>query len=71
MMAAADLLIVPSLVFSGILMAPLSLSIMLGVAGASVLFALALDEMKVRVFAAIDMRQLGSLSAPPKQRRCA
>ncbi|MBU6464252.1 MAG: HAD-IC family P-type ATPase [Proteobacteria bacterium] len=52
----ADLLIVPSLALVGFLMAPLSRTIILGVAGASVLFAFALDEVKVRIFAALDMR---------------
>ena len=52
----ADLLIVPSLAVAGFLMAPLSISIILGVVGAGVLFALALDEVKVRVFGALDMR---------------
>jgi hypothetical protein len=37
-------------------MAPLPLFIILGVAGAGVLFALALDEVKARVFAALEMR---------------
>lgn len=52
----ADLLIVPSLALAGLLMAPLPLFIILGVAGAGVLFALALDQVKARVFAALGMR---------------
>jgi H+-transporting ATPase len=50
----ADLLIVPSL--AGFLMASLALSFILGIAGAGVLFALALDGVKVRVFAVLNMR---------------
>ncbi len=52
----ADLLIAPTFAFTGFLMAPLSLPIILGVAGAGLLFAFALDEVKARVFAALDMR---------------
>lgn len=52
----ADLLIVPSLAFNGFLMASLALSFILGIAGAGVLFALALDGVKVRVFAVLNMR---------------
>ncbi len=52
----ADLLIVPTLAFSGFLMAPLSLSIILALFAAAFVFAFALDEVKARVFHALDMR---------------
>jgi H+-transporting ATPase len=52
----ADLLIVPTLAYAGILMAPLSLSSILGTFAAAVVFAFALDEVKAQVFYALDMR---------------
>lgn len=52
----ADLLIVPTLAFSGVLMAPLSLSVILALFAAAFVFAFALDEVKARVFHALDMR---------------
>ena len=52
----ADLLIVPTLALTGVLMAPLSLSIILGLLVAAVVFAFALDEAKARVFDALEMR---------------
>jgi len=52
----ADLLIVPTLAFTGVLMAPLSLSIILGIFATAVAFAFALDEVKARIFHALDMR---------------
>ena len=52
----ADLLIVPTLAFSGFLMAPLSLSIILALFAAAFAFAFALDEVKAHVFRALDMR---------------
>ncbi len=52
----ADLLIVPTMAYQGILMAPLSLRIIVSVFGAAVIFAFVLDEVKVRVFRALDMK---------------
>lgn len=52
----ADLLIVPTPAFTGILMAPLPISIILGVFATAIVFALALDEVKARVFRALNMR---------------
>ena len=52
----ADLLIVPTLAFRGLLMAPLPLSIILALFATAVVFAFALDEVKARVFHALDMR---------------
>ena len=52
----ADLLIIPTLAFAGVLMAPLSLSIILGIFAATVVFAFVLDEVKARVFSALGLR---------------
>jgi H+-transporting ATPase len=52
----ADLLIVPTLAFAGVLMAPLSLSIILGVFALAFLFAFVLDEVKTGVFSALEMK---------------
>lgn len=52
----ADLLIVPTLAVNGVLMAPLRLSLILGVFATAVVFAFALDEAKAHVFHALDMR---------------
>ena len=52
----ADLLIVPTLAFAGILMAPLPLSIILGIVVAAVVFAFALDEVKARLFHLLGMK---------------
>jgi H+-transporting ATPase len=52
----ADLLIVPTLAFTGFLMAPLSLSIIFGLFATAVVFAFALDEVKARVFHVLGMR---------------
>ena len=52
----ADLLIIPTLACAGILMAPLSLPIILGVFATTVVFAFALDEAKARVFHALPKR---------------
>jgi len=49
------LLIVPALAFAGVLMAPLSLTIILAIFAAAVVFAFALDEVKARVFQALEM----------------
>lgn len=51
----ADLLIVPTMAYAGILMAPLSPWIILSVFGAAVVFAFVLDEVKARIFRALDM----------------
>mgnify|MGYP005817913019 CR=1 FL=1 len=53
--SAADLLIVPTLAWAGILMAPLPLSLILSVFGAAVVFAFLLDEVKVNVFRLLRM----------------
>ena len=52
----ADLLIVPTLAFTGFLMAPLSLSVILALFATALIFAFALDEVKTRVFHALDLR---------------
>lgn len=52
----ADLLIVPTLAFAGVLMAPLPLAIILGVFAATVVFAFLLDEVKARLFHALHMK---------------
>jgi H+-transporting ATPase len=52
----ADLLIVPTLAFAGVLMAPLPLSIILSVFATAIVFAFALDEAKARLFHALGMR---------------
>ncbi len=49
----ADLLIIPTLAFTGILMAPLSLSIILGIFATAVVFAFVLDEVKTVIFRAL------------------
>ena len=54
--SAADLLIVPTLAFTGVLMAPLSLSVILGVFALALVFAIALDEVKTNVFRALKMK---------------
>lgn len=51
-----DLLLVPGLAYTGVLMAPLPLSIILAVFAAAAVFAFVLDDVKVRVFRALDMR---------------
>ena len=56
----ADLLIVPTLASAGILMAPIALSIILAVFAATIVFAFLLDEVKARIFHAMD-----GLTAPP------
>jgi H+-transporting ATPase len=52
----ADLLIVPTLAYAGILMAPLPLSVILCLFATAVVFAFVLDEVKARVFRALGMR---------------
>lgn len=52
----ADLLIVPTMAYAGILMAPLPLQIILSVFGAAVAFAFVMDEVKARLFRALDMQ---------------
>lgn len=52
----ADLSIVPGMAYTGILMAPLSLKIIVSVFCSAIVFALLLDELKVRIFLALDMR---------------
>jgi H+-transporting ATPase len=54
--SSADLLIVPTLAFAGVLMAPLRLPIILALFVTAVVFAFALDEVKARVFNALNMR---------------
>jgi H+-transporting ATPase len=54
--SVADLLIVPSMAYAGILMSPLPLRIILTVFGATCAFAFALDELKARVFRVLDMQ---------------
>jgi H+-transporting ATPase len=54
--SVADLLIVPTMAYAGILMAPLSLRIILSVFSAAVVFAFVLDELKARIFRALDMK---------------
>jgi hypothetical protein len=51
----ADLLIVPSMAFAGILMAPLPLSVILTVFAAAIVFAFILDAVKARIFRALEM----------------
>ncbi|WP_454618996.1 HAD-IC family P-type ATPase [Bradyrhizobium cenepequi] len=51
----ADLLIVPSMAFAGILMAPLPLSVILSVFAAAVVFAFVLDAVKARIFSVLAM----------------
>jgi H+-transporting ATPase len=51
----ADLLIVPSMAFAGILMAPLPLSVILSVFAAAVVFAFILDAVKARIFRVLEM----------------
>jgi H+-transporting ATPase len=53
--SVADLLIVPTMAYAGILMAPLSLRIILSVFGAAVGFAFVLDALKARIFRALSM----------------
>jgi len=52
----ADLLIVPTLAFAGVLMAPLPISIILGLFATAVVFAFVLDEVKARLFHVLGMR---------------
>ncbi|HZR87372.1 MAG TPA: HAD-IC family P-type ATPase [Bradyrhizobium sp.] len=52
----ADLLLVPGLAVFGILMAPLSPWIVASLFAGAVVFALLLDEVKVRLFRVLDMR---------------
>jgi len=54
----ADLLIVPTLAFAGVLMVPLPISSILSVFAMAVVFAFVLDEVKARVFHALDVRWL-------------
>jgi H+-transporting ATPase len=51
----ADLLIVPSMAFAGILMAPLPLSVILSVFAAALVFAFILDAVKARIFRVLQM----------------
>ena len=53
--SVADLAIVPSLAFGGILMAPLPLKIILSVFAAAVVFAFLLDQVKVSIFRLLRM----------------
>ena len=53
--SVADLAIVPSLAFGGILMAPLPLKTILGVFAAAVVFAFVLDQVKVGIFRLLQM----------------
>ncbi len=48
--SVADLLIVPTMAYAGILMAPLQLRTILSIFGSAVAFAFFLDEVKARVF---------------------
>jgi H+-transporting ATPase len=52
----ADLLIVPTMAYAGILMAPLPLRIILSVFGAAIAFAFILDAVKACLFRALDMQ---------------
>jgi H+-transporting ATPase len=51
----ADLLIVPSMAFAGILMAPLPLSVILSVFAAAIVFAFILDAVKARILRVLEM----------------
>jgi H+-transporting ATPase len=53
--SVADLAIVPSLAFGGILMAPLPLKIILSVFAAAVVFAFLLDQVKISIFRLLRM----------------
>jgi len=53
--SAADLAIVPSLAFGGILMVPLPLKIIMSVFAAAVVFAFLLDQAKVSIFRLLRM----------------
>jgi H+-transporting ATPase len=55
MSSAADLLFVPTLAVRGILMAPLPVGVVAGIFAAAVVFAFALDEVKVQVFRRLRM----------------
>ena len=55
MSSAADLLIVPTLAGRGVPMAPLPVGLVAGVVAAAVVFAFALDEVKVQVFRRLRM----------------
>jgi H+-transporting ATPase len=52
----ADILIVPTLAFCGILMAPLRLPVILAVFAAAIVFAFVLDEVKARIFRVLNMQ---------------
>jgi H+-transporting ATPase len=52
----ADLLIVPTLAFAGILMAPLPLPIILCLYATAIVFAFALDEAKIRIFRFLQLQ---------------
>jgi H+-transporting ATPase len=51
----ADLLIVPSMAFAGILMASLPLSVILSVFAGAVVFAFILDAVKASIFRVLEM----------------
>jgi len=51
----ADVLLIPTLAVSGILMAPLPLSIVLGIFAASVALAFVLDQVKAAIFVRLKM----------------
>ena len=53
--SAADLLFVPTLAVRGVLMAPLPVAVVAGIFAAAVVFAFALDEVKVQVFRRLRM----------------
>ncbi len=53
--SVADLLIVPSLAFAGILMAPLPLKVILSLFAAAAVFAFLLDQVKVGIFRLLRM----------------
>lgn len=54
--SVADLSIVPTMAYAGILMSPLPLRIILSVFGTTVAFAFILDAAKARIFRALDMQ---------------
>ncbi|CCE03049.1 Divalent cation transporting (P-type) ATPase [Bradyrhizobium sp. STM 3809] len=51
----ADLLIVPTMAYAGILMTPLSPHVIFGVFSAALIFAFFLDEIKTQIFRVLDM----------------
>ena len=52
----ADLFVVPTLAFAGILLVPLPLSLIPGVLGGALVFAFALDAVKARLFPTLGMK---------------